>query len=317
MAKPSRHPGYQTLPNRSTFGPFQFTSDSRSILQVPFSGGELVLWDPLTLKETRRSWTTSTNGHVISVSPDASQVAHFDFHGHLRLWNARSGLETSKFIADGNCFGQAFSHDWKVFATARADGTNLVVGTWDTDAWQRKASFITPLDGAYDIDATLQPNIFLIFNQRGFQVIDLNRPKEPPKQIEGEEFDDLAVSPDGRIAAAAYRAGYIQLWNLATLQPTGRLKGFLLGTHSVAFSPDGKRLAAGSEGQEAVKLWDTESWQELLTLSGQGSIFKGLKFSPDGRYLLAINWNGLIHLWSAPTWEEIKAADEVDATARN
>jgi WD40 repeat protein len=104
---------------------------------------------------------------------------------------------------------------------------------------------------------------------------------------------------------------------MATLQPTGRLKSFLLGSHSVAFSPDGKRLAASSEGQEAVKLWDSETWQELLTLSAQGSIFRDLKFSPDGRYLLAINWNGLIHLWSAPTWEEIKTAEEADATARN
>jgi WD40 repeat protein len=139
----------------------------------------------------------------------------------------------------------------------------------------------------------------------------LTRPKEPPKQIEGEAFDDLAVSPDGRIAAAVKvnSADYIQLWDMATLQPTGRLKGFLLGTHSVAFSPDGKRLAAGSNGQEAVKLWDTETWQELLTLSGEGSVFHTLKFSPDGRYLLAINLYGTIHLWSAPTWEEIEAAE--------
>ena len=316
MAKPSRHLGYQTLPGRWTSGRIQFASDGRSILQVRYTGGELVLWDVLTLKESRRSWTTSTNGHVIYVSPDASQVVHFDFHGHLRLWDARSGLETAKFIADGNYFAVSSSHDWKVFATARTDGTNLVVETWDTATWQRRSSLITTLDGAYDIDGTSQPNIFVIQNQRGFQLIDVTRPNEAPKQIEGEGFEDCAVSPDGRIAAAAYNAGYIQLWDMATLQPTGRLKGFLLGTHSVAFSPDGKRLAAGSNGQEAVKLWDTETWQEVLTLSGEGSIFHSLKFSPDGRYLLAINLSGVIHLWSAPTWEEIKAAEEEDALAR-
>jgi WD40 repeat protein len=241
---------------------------------------------------------------------------NFDFHGNLRLWDPRSGLESTKFIAHSNYFAASFSQDWKVFATARDDGTNLVVETWDTDAWQRKGSFITPWDGAWNIDGTSQPNIFIIRNQRGFQFFDVTRPKEHPKQIESD-FDDLAVSPDGRVAAAAYSAGYIQLWDMATLQPIGRLKGFLLGTHSVAFSPDGKRLAAGSNGQEAVKLWDTETWQELLTLSGEGSVFYRLKFSPDGRYLMAFNFNGLIHLWSAPNWEEIKAAEEADPTARN
>jgi hypothetical protein len=33
--------------------------------------------------------------------------------------------------------------------------------------------------------------------------------------------------------------------------------------------------------------------------------------------LLAINLGGLIHLWSAPTWEEIESAEKADATARN
>ena len=101
----------------------------------------------------------------------------------------------------------------------------------------------------------------------------------------------------------------VRLWDLATLQPLETLKGFLLGATAVAFSPDGRRLAAGSSGQEAVKLWDTETRQEVLTLSGEGSSFGGLKFSPDGRYLLAINGAGLAHLWSAPTLAEIEAAE--------
>lgn len=36
------------------------------------------------------------------------------------------------------------------------------------------------------------------------------------------------------------------------------VNGFILGVHSVTFSPDGKRLAAaGGAGAEALKLWDT------------------------------------------------------------
>jgi hypothetical protein len=37
----------------------------------------------------------------------------------------------------------------------------------------------------------------------------------------------------------------------------------------VAFSPDGKRLASSSN-EQTVKLWDTHSGQETLTLKGQG-----------------------------------------------
>ena len=48
------------------------------------------------------------------------------------------------------------------------------------------------------------------------------------------------------------------------------LRGYVLAVESVAFSKDGKRLAtSGANG--ALKLWDTESWQEVLSLEGPGS----------------------------------------------
>jgi serine/threonine protein kinase/WD40 repeat protein len=317
VTKPSRHLGYQILPSLWEGWNIEFTPDSRSILQVVGPPPGVVQWDALTLKETRRSWKGPTNDNAIFLSPDASRVALLDHHGGLHLWDVGSGVESTRFIAATNRFALDFSQNWKFFATARADGTNLVVDVWDTGSWQPHGSLITELDGARDIDGTPVPNTFVILNSRGFLFFDATKLNEAPKQIECDRFDDLDVSSDGRIAAAAYSAGYIQLWDMATGQPTGRLKGFLLGTHSVAFSSDGKRLAAGSNGQEAVKLWDTETWQEVLTLSGVGSVFHVAKFSPDGRYLLAVNLVGTIHLWSAPTWDEIKAAEEQDAAARN
>src|SRR5208282_4489867 len=87
------------------------------------------------------------------------------------------------------------------------------------------------------------------------------------------------------------------------------LRGVLLGVHSVAFSGDGKRLATGG-GNAALKLWDTESWQEVLTLEGQGAQFLSSAFSPDGKAILAVNRARLVHIWQAPSWEEIKAAEK-------
>ena len=39
---------------------------------------------------------------------------------------------------------------------------------------------------------------------------------------------------------------------------------------SVAFSPDGKRIASGSE-DKTVKVWDAATGQEILTLKGHTS----------------------------------------------
>jgi len=319
ISKPSRHLGYQTLASRAESRKIEFTPDSRSILEVQDSDSGLVQSDVATLKETRRSWNASTNDEAVLLSRETGQVAQFDFHGRLEEWDIQSGLESTKFIAPAKYHVADFSHNGKFFATGRTDGTNLIVETWETAAWQRTGSFVTPSDGVSDLEGTSQPSTFVILNNRGLLFFDATKLNEAPKQIEGKKglLNALAISPDGRMLAVAYNEGFVQLWDLATGQPLDPLKGFLLGAHSVVFSPDGTRLAAGSNGQEAVKLWDTETRQEVLTLNGQGSIFEALKFSPDGRYLMSVNINGVIHLWSAPTWEEIKSAEEADAAARN
>ncbi len=58
-----------------------------------------------------------------------------------------------------------------------------------------------------------------------------------------------------------------------------------------------------------MKLWDTASYQELLTLEGQGSGFYWTAFSPDGNVLGAMNRAGTLHLWRAPSLAEIDAAE--------
>jgi len=89
------------------------------------------------------------------------------------------------------------------------------------------------------------------------------------------------------------------------------LHGVLLGYHSVAISPDGERVAAGSNGKEAIKMWDLHSHEDVATLSGQGSFFSNASFSPDGNTIAANNWNGVIHFWTAPSLQEIAAAEKM------
>ena len=64
---------------------------------------------------------------------------------------------------------------------------------------------------------------------------------------------------------------------------------------SVAYSPDGKRLATTS-GSE-VKIWDAQNGQELLTLSG-GSYTQRVVFSPNGHWLLSAG-DGAVRIWDA------------------
>ena len=56
------------------------------------------------------------------------------------------------------------------------------------------------------------------------------------------------------------------VWDAATGQRILTLKGHNGWVRSVAFSPDGKRLASASQMDGTVKVWDAATGQETLTL---------------------------------------------------
>ena len=62
-----------------------------------------------------------------------------------------------------------------------------------------------------------------------------------------------------------------------------------------------------------MKLWDIESQQELLTLRGEGAAYSQTRFSPDGNLLGTMNARGVLHVWRAPSWDEIAEAERTDA----
>ena len=58
------------------------------------------------------------------------------------------------------------------------------------------------------------------------------------------------------------------------------LNGHTQPLSSVAFSPDGKRIATGS-GDQTVRVWDAETGTEKLALKGH--VVTSVAFSPDGQ----------------------------------
>jgi WD40 repeat protein/serine/threonine protein kinase len=92
----------------------------------------------------------------------------------------------------------------------------------------------------------------------------------------------LAFSPDGKRLATASVDGTCKIWDTDNWQELRSLPANGKTFEAVAWSRDGKLLAAGDDDQ--VILWDADTYDVLHTLKTPG---KGmLAFTPDGRTLL-------------------------------
>ena len=192
-----------------------------------------------------------------------------------------------------------FIHNGKTLVTVDNDG---VIIEWNTTSWSKiQKSSISHGKGAVWAeqtvlsDATNTGLLLLVpadLKRTGWvRRWDLAQRKElqPIDAHFSQEINQLSVSPDGQILAIAASDTYAKLYSVATGEPwkPDKLRGNVFAIHGVDFSPDEPRLATGCGGnEEALKLWDLTTGQDVLNLEGKGMFFTPTRFSPDGN----ISW---------------------------
>jgi WD40 repeat protein len=119
---------------------------------------------------------------------------------------------------------------------------------------------------------------------------------------------EMAFSPDLRLLAIATTErrqtkvdfGEVTIRDVETGVDLATLHGHTLTVHAMAFNPDGRRLATGSDDR-TVRIWDTASGSELLLLGEHPDRVLRAAFRADGRVLVTTSADGSIRLWDATT----------------
>jgi WD40 repeat protein len=116
----------------------------------------------------------------------------------------------------------------------------------------------------------------------------------------------VALSPDGGLVAAGgwtatwtpdHPDMFLYLFEARTGKMIKRISGPPAVTHSLAFSRDGRYLAAGLHATNGLRVFDRDrQWAEAFRDTGYGSDIYGLTFAADGR-LATASYDGKVRVY--------------------
>lgn len=251
----------------------EFSPDGQTLAVATSIG--VSLYNVKTTSEIGRLTGSTVGGvHDVAFSPDGAILASTGV-GLIELWDVKTQkniatlIEYNRRVRSG-ISAIAFSPDGRTIASGDQEGR---IKLWDVES--------------------------------GVDIATING--------HGKEVSSVIFSPDGAMLASGSGDDTVKLWDVGARRSiAARFKRFVTRRHiatlrgdtglveSVAFSPDGKILAAGSP--EGVNLWDVKTKRNSGVLHGLGgkksSWVDAVRFSPDGSILAAASADSQVILWA-------------------
>jgi WD40 repeat protein len=296
-----------------------------------YGAGKVKVWDVQTGREL-----LVLKGHTgwvsVAYSPDGKRLAsagqklageplagagqveeHAVVVGEVKVWDAETGQEVFTVEAPALAGYQhrtvAYSPDGKRLTHVSCSDENAKSSTmivWDAQTGQelltqKTDGQITSVafspDGKRLATGAGWGSVTGALIDRAVRVWDAETGQEL-YSVKGHasEVTSVAFSPDGSRLASACRDGTVKVWDATTSQEARAVPAGIL-------SPAGKHLA-GAVGNE-VKVWDTQTGRETLTLTGHTARVESVAFSPDGQRLVSAAADRTVKVWDAQTGREL------------
>ncbi len=268
--------------------------------------------------------------HVV-FSPDGDVLAsatgsHWDTT--IRLWHADTGTELHTFTGHtGGISDLTFNPSGDILTSASADNS---IRLWDVNSGTELRTFVdhtTYGDIHLHPDRRVQVSVNADYSIR---LWDSETGTELSTLIgHTHRISSIAFSPDNTVLASGSWDGTLRLWEVATgMQLYTFIDNVISGIDDIAFSPDGKKIAAlHTFMNSSVYLFDVETGVELRAfrvythpplsripptypINEHHESVNRIVFNPDGKSILTIGYDDTLRLWEVATGNFLNVLEE-------
>ena len=266
--------------------------------------GKKVLNSPLSVRKV--------SSPIIDIASQTMLIASRE-SGELLLWRENGQPEERELSQTGKLRTARLLDQGKRFALVFLDPPSVYFGHVDTD----KDDSITPLPfEAYRCRIAPNGNLLAIREEREVKIWDLKRQEARVVLKHKHKLFSHVFSADSRLlATGSSNDNIVRIFDtedgelLAEMSGHGRGNIFLASAvYSLAFSPDGKRLASGGHDGRVI-VWDVETHQSIMKVKIPGPpIVSAVAFSPDSKSVACSFENAGakrgIRVWRMPDKDE-------------